>query len=219
MNVFEHTLFSVWGYPLSVLEFLAVLTGLAAVYLASKAKSVNFIFGMINNVLYFTLFFRFHLYSMMLLQVVYFIFSAYGFYRWKHPKGNQADEKNEQQIRLLQWKSRIIYAVAIIIAGLIWGYAVINFQSRFPEYFDPPAYPLLDAVLTMASVAGQWLLSNKYFDNWPLWIVVDIISCILYAVMGMFFTSLLYGLFTIIAFRALIDWGKIYKGYKVELRR
>ena len=70
MNVFEHTLFSVWGYPLSVLEFLAVLTGLAAVYLASKAKSVNFIFGMINNVLYFTLFFRFHLYSMMLLQVV-----------------------------------------------------------------------------------------------------------------------------------------------------
>jgi nicotinamide mononucleotide transporter len=190
---------------------------LAAVYLASKAKSVNFIFGMINNVLYFTLFFRFHLYSMMLLQVIYFIFSAYGFYRWKHPKGNQADKKNEQQIRLLQWKSRIIYFIAIIVAGILWGYAVINLQSRFPEYFDPPAYPLLDAVLTMASVAGQWLLSNKYFDNWPLWIVTDIISCILYAVMGMFFTSLLYGMFTIIAFRALIDWGKIYKGYKVDL--
>lgn len=215
MDQLGQTLFTIWGYPMSVLEFAGVLTGLAAVYLASKAKSVNFLFGMLNNFCYFILFFSFRLYSVMLLQIVYFVFSLYGYYHWKHPKKEQTDQNNEQKIRILRWKDRLINIVLILFAGIIWGWFVIKMQLVFPEYFDPPAYPWLDAILTMGSVAGQWLLSRKYWDNWPLWIVIDVISCILYAYMGMFFTSILYGIFTIIALKAMLEWLKIYRNYEI----
>lgn len=215
MDLLNQTLFTLWGYPLSVLEFAGVITGLAAVYLASKAKSVNFLFGMMNNFFYFILFFSFRLYSVMLLQIVYFIFSLYGYYHWKHPKKGQNDQNNEQKIRILKWKDRILYIVLILLAGIIWGWFVIKMQMVFPEYFDPPAYPWLDAILTMGSVAGQWLLSRKFWDNWPLWIVLDIISCMLYAYMGIFFTSILYGIFSVIALKAMLDWMRIYRKYEI----
>ena len=64
--------FTVLGYSLSWLELAGVLTGLAAVSLAAMGKVINFYIGLVNNVLYFIIFYQNQLYSMMLLQVVFF---------------------------------------------------------------------------------------------------------------------------------------------------
>jgi nicotinamide mononucleotide transporter len=108
MSGLDYILFTIGGYSLSLLELAGVITGLLAVLLAAKEKSVNFIVGMINNGCYFLLFFQHQLYSVMLLQVVYFLFSLYGFYHWKHPAQDQANEHNEQRIRFLSPKARWI---------------------------------------------------------------------------------------------------------------
>jgi nicotinamide mononucleotide transporter len=211
MDFFNQTLFSLWGYPLSILELVGVLTGFAAVFLASRAWAVNFLFGIVNAVAYFLLYLEFRLYSMMLLQIVYFAFSVYGFYHWKHPGAGESDKNNERKIRLLSAKEWLIWLVVIAISSSCWGWSIIHLQARFPSYFDPPAYPWLDAVLTMGSVVGQWLLSKKVWDNWLLWIVIDAVSTVLFAFMGMAFTAVLYGVFTIIAVKAMVDWRKMYE--------
>lgn len=214
MDVLNYTLLTLWDYPLSVLELIAVLTGFATVILASKAWSVNFLFGMVNCVAYFLLYFQYRLYSVMLLQIVYFSFSIYGYYHWRHPKPEDADINKEQKIQRLTLKKQLQYLVAIVFSGLIWGWCVIHFQARFPQYFDPPAYPWLDAILTMGSVVAQYLLSRKIWDNWPLWVVLDGTSTVLYACMGMIFSSVLFGVFTIIAIRAQYEWRKTYESYE-----
>src|SRR5664280_247459 len=135
MEGLNYTLFTLWGYPLSVLELVGVLTGFAAVFLASKAWAVNFLFGLVNAVAYFLLYFQYHLYSVMLLQMFYFSFSIYGYYHWKHPKANEADGKNELRIEMLSWKARILWLIGILVIGASWGWGVIHFQARFPQYF------------------------------------------------------------------------------------
>jgi nicotinamide mononucleotide transporter len=214
MDVLNYTLFAIWDYPLSVLELIAVLTGFASVLLASKVWSVNFLFGMVNSIAYFLLYFRYRLYSVMLLQIVYFCFSVYGYYHWRHPKQEEADQNREQKIQRFSFRKLLKYLILIVVSGLMWGWCIIHFQARFPEYFDPPAYPWLDAVLTMGSVFAQYLLSRKVLDNWYLWIVIDGISTVLYACMGMMFTSVLFGVFTIIAIRAQYEWRKTYEKYE-----
>jgi len=214
MDVLNYTLFTLWDYPLSVLELIAVLTGFAAVFLALKASSVNFLFGLVNSIAYFLLYFQYRLYSVMLLQIVYFSFSIYGFYHWRNPKAEDTDKNKEQKIKRLTGKQQIKYLVIIFLSGLVWGWCVIHFQASFPQYFDPPAYPWLDAILTIASLVAQYLLSRKILDNWRLWIMVDGISTLLYACMGMIFTSVLFGVFTMIAIRAIYEWKKIYEKYE-----
>jgi nicotinamide mononucleotide transporter len=214
MDILDHTLFTVWNYPLSVLELIAVVTGFITVMLASKVWSVNFLFGMVNSVADFLLYFEYRLYSVMLLQIAYFCFSVYGYYHWRHPKPENADSKKEQKIQKLTWRSLVKYVIIIVLSGLVWGWCVIHLQARFPEYYDPPAYPWLDAVLTMGSLVAQYLLSRKVLDNWYLWIVLDGTSTILYFCIGMIFTSVLFGVFTIIALRAQFEWRKEYEKYE-----
>jgi nicotinamide mononucleotide transporter len=61
---------------------------------------------------------------------------------------------------------------------------------------------------------AQYLLSRKIWENWILWIVLDGFSTVMYASLGMVFTAFLFGTFTIIAFRAIFEWKKIYEAYE-----
>lgn len=211
MLVQNIVLFTIWGHPMSLLELIGLISGLVAVYLASKALSVNFLFGLLNNVIYFIVFYKAHLYSAMLLQTVYFVFSLYGYYHWRHPSPEQKGANKELRIRRLNKSRWVLVAIIILVFGGLWGQGIIHFQSKFPEYIQPPAFPRLDAVLTVASVTGQFLLSRKVMDNWIIWIVVDVVSTALYAYMGLFFTAVLFAVFTLIAIRAIVDWNKQYK--------
>ncbi|MDD2559440.1 MAG: nicotinamide riboside transporter PnuC [Bacteroidales bacterium] len=211
MLVQDVVLFSIWGHSMSLLELIGLISGLVAVYLASKALSVNFLFGLLNNVVYFVVFYQAHLYSAMLLQTVYFFFSLYGYFHWKHPKPGQEGKNRELRIRRLTKGRWVLVMLIILVFGGLWSEGIIYFQSRFPELIDPPAFPRLDAVLTVASVTGQFLLSRKVMDNWIIWIVVDVLSTALYAYMGLFFTAILFVLFTLIAIRAIVDWNKQYR--------
>jgi nicotinamide mononucleotide transporter len=210
MNIFDisHIFVKIFGYELSYLEFAAVLTGFAAVYLASLGKVVNFYIGLINNVLYFFLFYQCHLYSMMVLQAIYFVISSYGIYSWTKPDANQQKIK----ITKLSVNQRIGLLIIIFSTAIIWGFFIIKLSEIFPQNIEKPAFPLIDALLTMASIAGQILLTRKKIDNWAIWILVNIASIILYAVVGIYFTSILYVIFLLIAIKAFLEWRReMYK--------
>jgi nicotinamide mononucleotide transporter len=206
MNIELSNIFlKIFDYELSYLEFFAVLTGLAAVYLASRGKVVNFYIGLINNVLYFMLFYQCRLYSMMFLQAAYFAISSYGIYSWSKPNENRERLKITRLTRR-QW---FLISGAILLAAAVWGSLVLWLSGKYPENIEKPQYPYIDALLTMASVCGQILLTRKKIDNWTIWIVVNTASIALYAVVGIYFTSILYAVFLLIAIKAYIDWKKL----------
>ena len=81
-------------------------------------------------------------------------------------------------------RPRIGRAVAIAIA---WP-ATALFLRRFTD----TDVPWWDAFPTAASVVGQWLLGRKYVENWPVWIVVNVVGAALFAYKGLWLTVLLY---------------------------
>ena len=56
-----------------------------------------------------------------------------------------------------------------------------------------------DALLTALSLVGQALLGRKYIENWLIWLVVNVISVVLFAYKGLWLTCLLYALFTLMS--------------------
>jgi nicotinamide mononucleotide transporter len=94
------------------------------------------------------------------------------------------------------------------LTAIIWGFFVIKLSGKFPQYIEKPAFPLIDALLTMASIAGQILLTRKKIDNWLIWILVNIASVVLYSVIGIYFTSILYAIFLLIAVKAFYEWKR-----------
>ena len=68
--------------------------------------------------------------------------------------------------------------------------------------------PWWDAFPTAASVVGQWLLGRKYIENWPTWLVVNIVSVGLFAHKGLWLTVVLYAVFialSVVGWKAWIE--------------
>ena len=56
---------------------------------------------------------------------------------------------------------------------------------------------------TAVSVVGQFLLGRKFIENWPVWIVVNIVSVGLFAYKGLWLTAGLYMLFIALS---IVGW-------------
>jgi nicotinamide mononucleotide transporter PnuC len=197
----------IFNYELSYLEFFAVITALAAVYVTSLGKVEGFYIGLVNNVLYFIFFYQCQLYSVMFLQVAYFTISSFGIYSWLKPDAN----KQLLKITRLTKKQWILVSVAILLATVIWSSLVLWLSGKYPDHIEQPQYPYIDALITMISVCGQLILARKKIDNWILWMVVNGSSIVLYAVIGIYFTSILCAVLLVIAIRAYITWNKMMK--------
>ena len=140
------------------LEVIAVMFGVVAIWLASKGEVVNFAIGLVNCVLYGILFGREGLYSGMILQGIYFVINLYGLYLWRKPK---VEEDKELKVMWLTVKERVAIVAVIAVTGVLWGMGVKYGAQLLPENIQEPQYPMVDAILTTASVVAQILLTRK----------------------------------------------------------
>jgi nicotinamide mononucleotide transporter len=196
----ENIAFSVLGYDLSYIELIGTLFGFISVILAARANILTWPTGIINEAAFFILFFQVQLYSDMYLQVYFFGVTIYGWYYWKNQNGTSSITTLSKQ-----WRLRIL--LILVVMTLLSGYAMSKVHLYFPDIFSHPAsYPYWDALTTMSSIVATILLSRKIIETWVLWIVVDIISVVLYLFKGIHLVAIEYLIFLIICVVGFKNW-------------
>jgi nicotinamide mononucleotide transporter len=93
---------------------------------------------------------------------------------------------------------------ALLLLALAWP-ATGLFLSRYTD----TDVPWWDAFPTAASVLGQWLLGRKYVENWPTWVVVNVVSVALFAYKGLWLTVVLYLVFIAMSFAGWRAWRRM----------
>lgn len=209
------TMFTVFDYPMSYLEFFGTIFTIWCVWLTSKAKILSWPIGLIGSVLYLILFFQIQLYSDVFEQIYFIITGFVGWYLWLRHK-QEINQEDKSVIVGVNNAKQNIALLALIAAGtIVMSFVTLNLTRWLPQFFsEPVSLPILDAFTTVTSFAAQWLLMKKKVESWILWILVDAIAIGLYWYKGVKFISLEYVLFFFIAFLGLINWYKIYKKHK-----
>lgn len=209
------------GYALSWIEAIGTVFGLLCIWFASKEKIINYLFGLINVTLFAAIFFQIQLYASLLLQVFFFAANLYGWYAW-----SRQNEANEAALKI-RWlprsKAFTLAAVCLVAIALMTFFidpvfavlthiAVGIMQSlgvavEIPQ-LQPDAFPLWDSAMLILSIAAMVLMTRKYVENWLLWVVIDVISVVIYAIQGVYAMSLEYILLTAIAVMGSMAWIK-----------
>jgi nicotinamide mononucleotide transporter len=198
----DHIAFKVLNYPLSYIELIGTLFGLISVYYASRANILTWPTGIINEIALFVLFFQVQLYADMFLQVYFFVVTIYGWYKWK---SNTADVPVTSAGPLMIKIIAVIMVIGTISVGLI----IRSIHSWLPAYFPlPAAYPFADSFVMVGSILATVLLARKQVENWYLWIIVDVVSIVVYLLKGIYFLSLEYVIFLGLASFGLYRWTK-----------
>ena len=196
----ENIAFTILGYDLSYIELIGTLFGFISVILAARANILTWPTGIINEVAFFILFYQVQLYSDMYLQVYFFGVTIYGWYYWKNQNGSRGITNLSKK-----WRFRIL--LILVITTLMSGYLISKVHLYFPEIFSQPAsYPYWDALTTMSSIVATVLLSRKIIETWVLWIIVDIISVVLYLLKGIHLVAIEYLIFLIICVVGFRNW-------------
>jgi nicotinamide mononucleotide transporter len=191
LQALQSAAFTLAGVPVSWLELVASLLGLAMVACNLRVHPAAWPLAIVSSALYAAVFWDGRLYGQVALQGVFIAVSAWGWRQWLHGHGAGG---SPLQVGSLGARARLGVAAATLLA---WP-AVALFLARGTD----SAAPWLDGLTTAGALTGQLLLARKRIDNWPVWLAVNVLSVVLFARSGLWPTALLYAVFA-----GLAAWG------------
>lgn len=179
------------------------LTGVWCVILTGKGKLSSYIFGTLNVLLYSYVAFGAKYYGEVMLNLLYYFpMNFVGFFSWKK---HMDDEEGEVSKKRLPLKTSLL--VYMGTAAAIFGYGLV--LRRLGGNL-----PFVDSMSTVISVVAQILCVLRYAEQWVLWIIVDIVTVIMWAFAfvngGESVATLL--MWTVYLLNAIIMFVKWYKG-------
>ncbi|MEP7057739.1 MAG: nicotinamide riboside transporter PnuC [Caldimonas sp.] len=189
------TAFALWGAPVTWLEVVAFVLALATVAMNIRVNPIGWPLAIASSLLYFGLFWNSRLYGDGGLQIFFAVVAVWGWWQWL--RGTQADGR-PLEVRHLGPRGRRLALVALVVSWPLTG--------LFLRTYTDTDVPWWDAFPTAASVIGQWLLGRKYIENWPAWVVVNVVSVALFAYKGLWLTVILYLVFIAMSFVGWRAW-------------
>lgn len=211
MFFFDHesVFFTLWGYPLSYLEFFGTLAGGIAVWLSARGNIWSWSIGIANVVLFFFLFYQVQLYPDMFLQVFFFITNLVGWWRWAHPKPGEENRRKELRASWMGLRNTVAMLLATLAATVAFGYFASSLHELAPVLFpQPSAFPYADSFVLTISIAATYLMVQKKVECWAAWILADVVATYLYFSKGILFVGIEYFVFCLIAAYGLWQWQR-----------
>ncbi len=177
-------------------EIIAVMLGVIAVFLSTRQNVWTFPLGIISVFLYIEIFYDVKLYADMGLQVFFIVLQVYGWYEWLYGGEN----KTMLHVTRIPVRSGGICIVIVVAGTIVLGYTLHRLTDA--------SLPYIDSLLAVLSMVAQWMLARKYLENWTIWAVVNVGSILMYAYKELCFTTILYGVYLILAVMGYREWKK-----------
>jgi nicotinamide mononucleotide transporter len=182
----------------NIVEVFGAVTGIAYVILEIRRNILLWPLGILTSAVYIYVFGRNGFYAGMVLQGYYVVISIYGWYKWQGAQDSRSEVKSD--VSKIDSKTALI---CLVISLGLW--ALLWFS--LDRWTDSPM-PLWDGLITSLSVVATWMLTKKIIEQWYVWILANSIAVIVYLVMDMYPTAVLFAVYTVMAVIGLRAWGR-----------
>lgn len=176
--------FVLLGSPITWTELIAFVLAIWMVVCNMRVQPLAWPLALLSSLLYFLLFWDGKLYGEASLQLLFAVLAVWGWWQWLRGKGD-----NGEALRVRRLRPRGLL-LALLLTLLAWPAL-----GLFLKHQTDSTLPFWDALPTVASLLGQWLLARKYQENWTVWVLVNLVSVALFAFKGYWLTVVLYAVF------------------------
>ncbi len=183
-------------------EIIATILGLLFLFLEIKENEWMWFIGLITSAMYIYVFFDAKLYADMSLQVYYVVISIYGWIMWTKTKHEQS---MVQQLEITHLSKNLGF-VLFLTTGVIYvviAYILVNFTDGSVPYWD--------AFTTALGIVATWMLAKKIIEQWWVWVIANAVSCGMYIYKGLYPTSFLFLVYTVLAVVGYYQWKRSMK--------
>lgn len=198
--------FTAWAVPVTWIEVVAFVLSLWMVVCEMRVHPLAWPLAMVTSLMYALLFADSKLYGEASLQLFFVAMSSWGWWQWLR---GRADDGGALVVHRATPR---LAAIALVLTLLAWP--AVGWVLRHATDSD---VPWLDALPTVGSVLGTWLLGRKFLENWWVWIAANAASVALFGYKQLWLTALLYALFTALSCAGLLSWRRLQG--QVDARR
>ena len=186
--------------PDSPLGMISGIAGILCVVFVSKGKISNYFFGLIFAYTYFYVSWGSNFLGEMNTALYVYIPSQFiGYFMWK--QNMQNDNGSESVVaKALTPKGWAILLVSVAIGTLCFVQALKAAGGSSTE---------LDGLTTIITVAAQLLMILRYREQWLLWIVLNVLSILLWQ--GQPAMYLMYSAYLLNSLYGYYNWTKLVK--------
>lgn len=193
--VLLQALTAIWAKD-NMISFISGMAGIISVVLCSQKKISFYLFGFIQLFTYCYLCIGQHLWGEVIENVFYFVTMLVGIGVWIK---NYNKEKYEVVPKKLSedWK---LTCLLVFFLGTILVWIILLMTND--------THPFLDSVSTVPAFIAQILMIAGYKDQWKYWIIVDISSIVMWAIIGNPFMVMQFSLWTVNCIYGMYKWNK-----------
>ena len=186
--------------PDSPLGMISGIAGILCVVFVSKGKISNYFFGLIFAYTYFYVSWGSNFLGEMNTALYVYIPSQFiGYFMWK--QNMQNDDGSESVVaKALTPKGWAILLVSVAIGTLCFVQALKAAGGSSTT---------LDGLTTIITVAAQLLMILRYREQWLLWIVLNVLSILLWAEQPAMY--LMYSAYLLNSLYGYYNWTKLVK--------
>lgn len=139
------------------------------VVLCGLGKVSNYFFGTINIILYAIVAYNAKYYGDVMLNVLYYLpTNIWGWVLWEKNVNQQSNTVYKRRMTL---KQDAVLLVVSIVSVFGYSYVLKLLGGNLP---------LVDSMSTVFSVIAQVLMIKRFTEQWIIWIVVDVVSVIMW---------------------------------------
>ena len=180
----------------SPLDQVNLVLGIAGVWLMIRRSLWAFPVGLVAVAVQGVLFFRAKFYADATQQVFFFAALAWGWWHWVRDRGTAP----ELPVTAMSARARVLTFVAGGMAVALWALALRRWTDA--------VMPWRDAFIAVFGIVAQVLQARKVIENWPLWVVVNVVAIAAYWKADLAYTAFLYAIYLGLAVVGWREWAR-----------
>ena len=182
----------------SWIDIVGAIIGVAYIISEYRADRWFWPLSLVMSAFYIVIDFTSGIYANGAICCYNFIMSIYGILVWRGlVQSKNGGERPITSCPRRYWPALIATTVALSVG--LW---------RLLGWLGESQYPWLDGISSALTIVAMWMLAQKYLEQWLLWIVVNIVSTILYFWKGLYPTGILFIVYVIVAVLGYFRWKK-----------
>ena len=169
VNVF---LYLKWDSGL--IGLISAMSGMLCVVLVAKGKISNFVFGIVNTATYAYISYGYGLYGESMLNALFYLPTQFiGLWMWQRHRSVNKVRDEDIEIKRLNVKGWAIVIASVVVGAYAYMHVLMALDAQQVR---------IDSVAVVMSVVAQILLTLRYAEQWVLWILVNLLSIVLWVV-------------------------------------
>lgn len=187
--------------PDTPIGIICGLSGVACVALTAKGKISSYLFNFIQMATYMVICWQAGLFLEFGEQVFYFLTCIYGVFAWSKNMRKNEDGTEQVIAKKFKWWHWLVTGAVTAVTTILLG--------RFGDVVLGSTMSYLDACTVALSVIAQLLMVWRYREQWFMWIAIDVVSIVMFALLGQWSMVAMYVAWTANAVYGWYNWTKL----------